>query len=105
VKLSKQPGWVPVGSGPDDRWHREAFEGTESDGTYELCGPKVQGNPEGFNTHVLVRHDLADVLWVPRDFDGLRDWLLDHRYEGIVWHWPQPEDSVTMAKIKRRDFA
>lgn len=33
------PGWLPVGDGPDDRWHREAlfFAADLPDGTYELC--------------------------------------------------------------------
>src|SRR4029077_8945476 len=49
----KQQGWLPVGDGPDDRWHREALINNDctaadyEDGTYELVGPKVQGNPEG----------------------------------------------------------
>ena len=44
-----------------DKWHMEAigsdgwsFE--SAGGTYELCGPKIQGNPEGFEKHTLVRH-------------------------------------------------
>ncbi len=41
-------------------------------GSYELCGPKVNGNPEGSPHHVLVRHG-ALVLEAPRDDDGLRD--------------------------------
>ena len=56
----KQQGWVPVGDGPEDRWHRAAmdnFAADESapiDGFYELCGPKVQGNQESYGQHVLV---------------------------------------------------
>ena len=53
------PGWLLVGNGPDDARHREAYEAVDcnlSDGTYELCGPKVQGNPEGYVAHVLIRH-------------------------------------------------
>jgi hypothetical protein len=110
-ETGKQPGWVPVGDGPQDRWHREAFGslavqyGPVPDGTYELLGPKVQGNPEGFEQHILFRHDLAQILaGAPRDYDGLADYLADLPYEGIVWHWPQPDGSVRMAKIKKRDF-
>lgn len=69
-------------------------------GTYELVGPKVNGNPEGFDHHGLVAHG-ADELDAPRDFDGLRGWLLVRPYEGIVWHHPDGR----MAKLKRRDFA
>lgn len=71
-------------------------------GTYELIGPKLNGNPEGEPEHVLIRHD--DAHWLPtapRDYDGLRVWLLGHVYEGIVWHHPDGR----MAKLKRRDFA
>ena len=75
-------------------------------GTYELIGPKVNGNPDGAQMHILVMHDRAENLDelhaddVPRDFDGLAAWLHAHPYEGIVWHHPDGR----MAKIKRRDF-
>ena len=93
------PGWVPVGDGPDDLRHRQANGGTRSDGTYELCGPKVQKNPEQFETHVLVRHG-AEVLDAPRTFLALRDYLAEHDIEGIVWHHPDGR----MVKIKGKDF-
>lgn len=98
-------GWVPVGPGSEDKWFVEAWGHLSSsqiaDGTYELVGPKVQGNPEHYDAHTLIAHDTAEVLAdAPRDFDGLRDWLLAHEYEGIVWHHPDGR----MAKIKRRDF-
>lgn len=100
----KQVGWEPysasgfaklieevVGDNPDvDDW---------PEGTYELCGPKVNGNPEGFDRHVLVPHG-AEHLMVPLTFSGLRDWLSRHSVEGIVWHHPDGR----MAKLKRRDF-
>jgi Family of unknown function (DUF5565) len=96
----KTVGWVPVGDGPDDRWHRDAFTGTEDSGTYELMGPKVQGNKSKFPDHVLVRHMTAERFDAPRDFDGLKAWLTEHNVEGLVWHHPDGR----MAKIKRRDF-
>lgn len=97
----KTVGWVPIGDGPEDRWHREA--GTPElppGGTYELVGPKVQGNPEGYQMHTLIAHGRELLPDAPRDFDGLRDWLLVHDYEGIVWHHPDGR----MAKLKKRDF-
>jgi hypothetical protein len=94
------PGWLPVGDGPEDRWFREAFDPSLADGTYELCGPKVQGNPEGFERHVLVRHGAELLPDAPRSFDAIRAWLEGRAIEGIVWHHPDGR----MVKIKRKDF-
>lgn len=95
-------GWVPVGDGPEDRWHREAFMvGHFADGTYELIGPKVQGNPEHAFVHMLVAHELADQFHdVPRNFDAIREWLTGRDIEGLVFH----HEDGRMAKIKLRDF-
>lgn len=103
------PGWVPVGDGPEDRWHREAFGGggltdESCGGTYELCGPKVQGNPERLTKHILIRHGLAHLRDVPRDFEGLRDYFRTHDVEGVVW-WRVPgDDECDKVKIKAKDF-
>jgi hypothetical protein len=96
------PGWVPVGNGPEDRWHREAFAGPKlADGTYELCGPKIQGNPERFDIHVLLPHgDERLSPDTPRSFDKLRDYFAGCDIEGIVWHHPDGR----MVKIKKKDF-
>lgn len=103
-ETGKTVGWVPVGDGPDDRWHREAFEeaGGYSDGTFELLGPKVQGNIEGRSKHVLQPHSMARTYPdAPRTFEGLRTWFEAHRdIEGLVFHHPDGR----MAKIKLRDF-
>lgn len=103
-KTGKQQGWLPVGDGPEDRWFQEAlgadFARPRPDGTYELCGPKVQGNPEGFSSHVLVRHGGQVLDDCPREFEGIKAFLAAHDIEGIVWHHPDGR----MAKIKRRDF-
>lgn len=52
----KTVGWVPVGDSTDDKYHREAFNVPYADGTYELVGPKVQGNKDKFANHLLVPH-------------------------------------------------
>ena len=121
----KIQGWVPVGDGPEDRWHREAWtnameeakalnsvygvDGAEEvfvvdpplmDGTYELLGPKIQGNPENFKTHTLLPHGTIQLPDCPRDFDGLREYLRTHDIEGVVWH----RGNGDMVKIKSRDF-
>lgn len=98
------PGWVPVGDGPEDRWHREAIAGfTPPDGTYELIGPKIQGNPEGRGHHVLMPHDTFHSRLPhgpPRTFEGAKACLATEDIEGIVWHHPDGR----MVKIKTKDF-
>lgn len=100
----KTVGWVPVGDGPDDRWHREAFAEAQGygDGTYELLGPKVQGNVEQRSQHVLQPHSMARTYPdAPRDFGGLAAFFEAHSdIEGLVFHHPDGR----MAKIKLRDF-
>jgi hypothetical protein len=94
------PGWVPVGAGNEDKWHREAFKGNETDGTYELCGPQVQGNPEGFETHVLIQHGKTILEDAPRSYEGIKTYLESKNIEGIVWH----HNDGRMVKIKKKDF-
>lgn len=95
----KQQGWRSVGDGPEDAYHREAFTGTEPDGTYELLGPKVQGNPEGLERHALIPHGKHPVA-APRTFAELRDWFTTAGIEGVVWWHPDGR----MVKIKAKDF-
>jgi len=99
------PGWVPVrDSAPEDKWHREAWEhgGKDlPDGTYELVGPKVQGNKYRLTDHRLWRHGANPLEDVPRTFQAIKAYLEDHpEHEGIVWH----HSDGRMVKIKRRDF-
>lgn len=103
-KTGHWPGWLPVGDGPEDQYHREALETMEGtvleDGTYELVGPKIQGNPEQFSFHRLVKHGTATFEDEPRDFEGIKAFLEANGIEGIVWHHPDGR----MVKIKGRDF-
>lgn len=102
VTTGKQQGWLPVGTGPDDQWHREAltYLPTWADGTYELCGPKIQGDPENYGRHALIPHGVFILPDAPRDFSGLREYLKTKNVEGIVWHHPDGR----MVKIKTKDF-
>jgi Family of unknown function (DUF5565) len=73
------------------------------DGTYELIGPKVQGNPESRTAHTLVSHESLTLILAPdtpRTFDKLRKYFEVCDMEGIVWHHPDGR----MVKIKRKDF-
>jgi hypothetical protein len=97
------PHWVTVGEEPESRWHREAWGlvgRSLPDGTYELCGPKLQANPEGYAVHTLVLHGSEVVDGCPRDWDGLRDFLSSYEGEGVVFHHP----NGAMCKIRRDDF-
>lgn len=100
------PGWVPVGDGPEDQWHREAWAAYDvinpeiAYGTYELVGPKVQGNPYGLDSHRLWAHGSVEVGIGHVTFESVRDYLSEHAIEGIVWHHPNGR----MVKIKARDF-
>lgn len=101
----KQQGWLPVGEGHEDKWHRKAWQYHQKyrpceDGTYELVGSPIQGNPEGFSQLTLLEHGKAILHGVPRTFDGIREWLAAHDVEGIVWHHPDGR----MVKIKGKDF-
>ena len=91
---------------PADKYLFQAFDALPSkdDGIYECVGPKIQGNPEGYEYHQLVAVvppspslNLGDV---PRYFEGLREYLACADIEGIVFHNPDGR----LAKIKKRDF-
>jgi hypothetical protein len=95
---------------PTDQYLYEAFDratdtqGPLPDGIYEAYGPKIQGNPEKVDGHALVRVVPADpflhLCEIPRDFEGLKEYLSAKQMEGIVFHHPDGR----MANIKKRDF-
>ncbi len=102
----KSFGWVPVEDGdPESRWHLEALASrveVPRNGTYELVGPKIQGNPEHYPEHALVRHDDPELArdGVRRTFEGIREWLRGRDVEGVVFHHPDGR----MAKIKQENY-
>lgn len=94
------PGWLPVDpTDPANRWHVEAFEDGLPNGTYELVGPKVQGNRYNLNRHALWLHGSVEVH-VERTRDALMAWLAANDGEGLVFHHPDGR----MAKLRRKDF-
>lgn len=98
------PGWIPADL--HLKANRSLLEAIPADsvslvdGTYELCGPRVNGNPEHFERHVLMPHGKEILADCPRTFEALRAWLTPRDIEGVVW-WYQGEP---VAKIKKRDF-
>jgi hypothetical protein len=102
----KTVGWEPIYQSAwvkfwDEAWTAQRETGEPvNPGTFELCGPKINGNPERFDRHVLVPHEDAEFVDAPRDYTDLWEWLSTFPGEGVVWHHPDGR----MAKIKRRDF-
>lgn len=120
------PHWVPcVRDNKQDKYHWEAFDRLVAinksvkllieDGTYELCGPKVQGNPEKFDEHVLVKHGADEIrtAWfvgymqesmnTASDlelFEAFEEYLSQVDIEGIVFHFENGE----MCKLRKSDF-
>lgn len=105
-------GWEPVAQSSFAKFHAEALEyalpiaPAAEVVTYELIGPKINGNPEGVSHHMLVRHSDAQTFGssgVPRVHKDLRTLvqaLAKDGWEGLVWHHPDGR----MAKLKARDF-
>ena len=99
------PGWLPVSdTAPEDKWLRACLANSKdliNGATYEAIGPKIQGNKYNLLEHILRKHGDVILQGVPRDFDGLKQYLDEHpQYEGIVWH----HQDGRQVKLKRRDF-
>lgn len=98
------PHWVPIGDGPEDKFHREALAnaGELKDGaTYELVGPKVNGNPYNLDRHELWEHGSVEFEVTDFTFEGLKKTLegMVHE-EGLVFHHPDGR----MIKLRRKDM-
>ena len=95
------PVWVKVES--NDKYHLEAFAKQDvwEDGTYELCGEKINGNKENLVGHILIPHNSEVIEDVELDFNSIRDYLTENVMEGFVI-----KDNKTglMTKIRRKDF-
>ena len=109
----KTVGWEPIEQSAFAKYHAEAAVFGNSTGitgwprgTYELVGPKGNGNPERTRTHALWAHDAADALddQKPRSYASIRHAVIAYHdvdgAEGIVYHHPDGR----MAMIKRKDF-
>ena len=95
------PWWIPITD--KDKYHKEGFMRMHTlmpKGSCELCGPKINGNPEGLEYHILIAHGCEILDGCPTDFKTLPQWLTYAGVEGIVWHHPDGR----MCKIKLKDF-
>lgn len=114
------PHWVKCDrSNPADKYHFQSADtlflrtpstyspkhgliySQKMDGTYELCGPKIQGNPEGFEEHLLIRHGSEIIEVNDYSFYGIKVLLESMDIEGIVFHH---KTDGRMCKIRKSDF-
>ena len=100
------PHWVRVTR--DDKYHLEAlhFDSHIVDGTYELCGPKVNGNREGLLRHTLLAH-CSGIVDMSNFKDGsivsygaCSNYIQSISQEGVVFHHPDGRK----CKLRRTDF-
>lgn len=98
------PHWLKCNpNNKEDKYFFEGlsnFDGIATDGTYELCGPKVNGNKENLTNHYLIKHGAAGVPIKDRSFEGCKNYLSNADIEGIVFH----HSDGRMCKIRKSDF-
>lgn len=84
-----------------DMYHFQSFDALEvkNDGTYELCGEKLDGNPEYIIGHKLIKHGQDVSTIEERSFERLRKFLLEKDIEGIVF-----SSREKMCKIRKSEF-
>lgn len=100
------PHWVKCNRDDKaDKWHFAALDIAPvlPDGTYELCGPKIQGNPEQLSEHYLIKHGSGHKVLGLTDlsFEGIKQFLTVNDIEGIVFH---EVGGDRMCKIRKSDF-
>lgn len=103
-KSGHHPHWIKCERDDNsNKWHFVAFDNLENkeEGTYELCGKKVQGNPEKIEGHKLIKHGCEVLGITDFSFDGLKSFLKVTDIEGIVFH---DSESDRMCKIRKSDF-
>lgn len=105
----KTVGWEPIAQSGFAKWHEAALDAVKfqfaglTAGTYELCGPRVNRNPDNLDGHQLLRHGVERVVLfgIPHDDPAvLIDYCKTVGWEGIVWH----HHDGRMAKLKVRDY-
>lgn len=92
----------------EDKYFFEGFNslaelGKVEDGTYELIGEKVQGNPEKIEGHHLVKHGSVILKLNSYHFEDLKNYLSNplNDIEGIVFHHKR---DGRMCKLRKSDF-
>jgi hypothetical protein len=119
-------GWEPLSKSPFHKFWQEAHElhpldcdyldmrdGEYENGTYELIGPKINGNPEKLKWHRLVPHNRAEQLGdiqmlelhlvqdPEQAYAELKRVLFYLPVEGVVF---KDRNLKPLAKLRRKDF-
>lgn len=107
----KHVGWIPIEQSSFYESFLEAKDNLKKRhlGTYELCGPKINNNPENFDKHTLVHHWSTELISnvhvldihemsVEDAYSALKNTFEYMPIEGVVWY------GNGMAKLKRKDF-
>lgn len=103
------PHWVECDiNKKEDTYFWEGFHALSEldkveDGTYELIGEKIQGNPENIKGHLLVKHGTHILSLESLDFEFIKNFLSnsENNMEGIVFHHIADN---RMCKIRKSDF-
>ncbi|AGO48398.1 RNA ligase [Cellulophaga phage phi10:1] len=98
------PHWVLCNRNDNSsKYHFEAFDKLEikHDGTYELCGEKVQDNPEKIEGHELIPHGEIQYELINFSYERIKEFLTENDIEGIVFHHMEDD---RMCKIRKSDF-
>jgi hypothetical protein len=101
----QHPYWVPTDDKKEYKYHNEAFARmtNKEDGTYELCGPKINGNKENLAENILINHNSTElIVQLPKEltFESIKDMVSNYKGEGFVLK----NSSGDMCKIRRCDF-
>jgi hypothetical protein len=101
------PHWVPVNrEDPADKWFIEAWEKQKPlpDGTYELLGPKINGNRENLTEHVLEPHGarkITDLVLGDNPFESIRAYMEPLDIEGLIF---KNLKTGVLFKIRKKDY-
>ena len=103
----KRMGWEPIEQSSHYKTFQDATKAVTVPWTYELVGPKVNGNPHGLDHHSVIPHGAHPIYLdgVPLTYDGLNDYLYERSgleyIEGLVFRHINDD---RMCKIKTKDF-
>lgn len=103
-KSGHHPHWIKCDVNDNsNKYHFEGFNNlsNKEDGTYELVGEKVQGNPENIKGHILLRHGIKVLDLDNYSFESIKEFLINEDIEGIVFHEIVGD---RMCKIRKSDF-